>query len=151
MKAAVWCPRFSCTVLMSSPALNAATAYECPNGIIRTNRKSLYLQRVGGLSLFFFHEKRPQNGAYRREVKKQGCSLMTNFRMPKQGCKREVTAWQIYKRCWRKRRKQYLTQGDFFKFHKISPYRLFLPSFTLLCKLISYPALSRLSVKFPVF
>ena len=35
--------------------VNRYVAKLCPYGIIRTNRKTLALQGVGGLSLFFFH------------------------------------------------------------------------------------------------
>ena len=59
VKAAAWWPRLPWTVLISSPARRDATAKLCPYGIIRTNRKTLVLQRVGGLPLFFFHQKRP--------------------------------------------------------------------------------------------
>ena len=48
------------------PFASRRLAQVCPYGIIRTNRKTLVLQRVGGLSLFFFHQKRPSNGVYGR-------------------------------------------------------------------------------------
>ena len=40
---------------IGTPLLNSRLAQVCPYGIIRTNRKTLALQGVGGLSLFFFH------------------------------------------------------------------------------------------------
>ena len=65
--------------MTSTPCWIAKVANVCPYGIIRTNRKTIALQRVDGLPLFFFHWKWPPKWGYGEGVIKQGCTLRTNF------------------------------------------------------------------------
>ena len=70
VKAAVACPRLPCTVFTSSPFWRERTANVCPYGIIRTNRKTLALQRVGWFVLILFPSNSPQKVGITRVAKK---------------------------------------------------------------------------------
>ena len=54
-------------------------AQVCPYGIIRTNRKTLDLQWVERFVLILFPLKTPPKWGSGEGVKKQGCTLRTNF------------------------------------------------------------------------
>ena len=60
-------------------ALMADLMAVCPYGIIRTNRKTFALQRVERFVLVLFPLKTPPKWGSGEGVKKQGCTLRTNF------------------------------------------------------------------------
>lgn len=64
---------------MSTPFCRASVANVCPYGIIRTNRKALAVQGVGGLSLFFFHQKMALKWGLREGGDKRGLHLKDKF------------------------------------------------------------------------
>ena len=64
---------------MSTPFWRASVANVCPYGIIRTNRKILDLQWVERFVLILFPLKTPPKWGSGEGVKKQGCTLRTNF------------------------------------------------------------------------
>ena len=63
------CPNEEDTVLTSAPLLMSKEAFKCPYGIIRTNRKTLALQRVGWFVLILFPLKKALEWGLREGVK----------------------------------------------------------------------------------
>ena len=68
------CPSRSAISSGEKPISTSRLAWLCPYGIIRTNRETLALQRVGWFVLILFPLKTALKWGLRKGVKNQGCT-----------------------------------------------------------------------------